>query len=75
MEAQELARCNNEAEAVWRCYAHKRELRRLVGSRTPLPEHVLDYLDWQEAELESRELRNIGFNYPNQNDNESKAAH
>jgi hypothetical protein len=35
-ETQELARRFNEDEAVWRCYEHKRALRRLLGSRTPL---------------------------------------
>lgn len=60
-EAQERARHFNEDEAVWRCYEHKRALRRLLGSRTPLPEDVLDYLDWQEAERECREARAIGF--------------
>jgi hypothetical protein len=57
-EAQELARCFNEDEAVWRNYEHKRTLRRLLGSRTPLPEDILDYLDWQEAEREG------GFFHP-----------
>jgi hypothetical protein len=37
IEAQELARRFNEDEAVRRSYEHKRELRRLLGSRTPLP--------------------------------------
>jgi hypothetical protein len=61
IEAQELARRFNEEEAVWRCYEHKRELRRLLGSRTPLPEAILDYLDWQEAERECRAVRAVGF--------------
>jgi len=46
---------------VWRHYEHNRELRRLLGSRLPLPEDVLDYLDWQAAEREGREARAIGF--------------
>ena len=63
-EAQELARCFNEDEAVWRSYEHKRELRRLLGSCSPLPEDVLDCLDWQEAERECREARAIGLFQP-----------
>jgi hypothetical protein len=58
---EELARRFNEDEAVWRHYEHNRELRRLLGSRLPLPEDVLDYLDWQAAEREGREARAIGF--------------
>ena len=64
IEAQELARRFNEDEAVWRSYEHKRALRRLLGSRSPLPEDILDDLDWQEAERESREVRAIGFFQP-----------
>jgi hypothetical protein len=63
-EAQELARRFNEAEAVWRNYEYKRELRRLTGSRAPLPEDLLNYLDWQAAERECREARSIGFLHP-----------
>jgi hypothetical protein len=61
IEAQEIARRFNEAEGVWRCYEQKRELRRLLGSRTPLPADILDDLDWQEAERECRETQAIGF--------------
>ncbi|TAK04369.1 MAG: hypothetical protein EPO39_11660 [Candidatus Manganitrophaceae bacterium] len=53
-DSQELARRFNEEEAVWRDYEHKRELRRWLGSRLPLPEEVLDYLDQLEAERERR---------------------
>jgi hypothetical protein len=60
-EAQELARHFNEDEAVWRSYEHKRTMRRLLGSRTPLSEEILDDLDWQAAERECREVRAIGF--------------
>ena len=59
IETQELARRFNEDEAVWRCYQHKRALRRLLGSRCPFSEHILDYLDWQEAEREFREVRAV----------------
>ena len=63
-ETQELARRFNEDEAVWHCYEHKRILRRLLGSRTPLAEDVLDCLDWQEAERECRAVRAVGFLHP-----------
>jgi hypothetical protein len=52
VEAQELARRFNEDEAVWRTFEKKRALRKLLGSNTPLPEEILDWLDWQEAERE-----------------------
>ena len=64
IETQELARRFNEDEAVWRTYEHKRALRRLLGSRSPLPEDILDYLDWQAAERECRALRAVGFFRP-----------
>jgi hypothetical protein len=61
IESQKLARRFNEGEAVWRCYEYKRALRRLLGSRTHLPEDILDYLDWQAAERECRVVRAVGF--------------
>ena len=64
IEAQELARRFNEDEAVWRYYEHKRALRQLPGSRSPLPEDILDYLDWQAAERECRAARAVGFFHP-----------
>jgi hypothetical protein len=64
MAAQELARGFNEDEAVWRLYEQKREWRRLLPPRLPLPEHILDYLDRQEAEREGREARAVGFFQP-----------
>jgi hypothetical protein len=63
-ETQEMARRFNEDEAVWRAFEHKRKLRRLLGSRTSLPEGILDYLDWREAERECRMVRAIGFFQP-----------
>lgn len=63
-DTQELARRFNEDEAVWRCYEHKRALRRLLGSRSSLPEDVLDDLDWQAAERECRAVHAIGFLQP-----------
>jgi hypothetical protein len=77
LEAQELARRNNENEAVWRCYEHKRELRRLLGPDPgqSLPEDVLDDLDWQEAERECRPVRAIGFLHTNPEGHETKETH
>ena len=60
IHSQEMLRRFNEDEAVWRCYEHKRELRRLLGSRFPPPEEILDYLDWLEAERECRQTQCIG---------------
>jgi hypothetical protein len=64
IDSQELTRRFNEDEAVWRCYEHKRALRQLLGSRSPLPEHILDYLDWQAAERECRAVHAVGFFHP-----------
>jgi len=61
VEAQELARRFNEDGAVWRAFEKKRALRKLLGSNTPLPEEILDDLDWQAAERECRAVRAIGF--------------
>ena len=61
VEAQELARQFNEDEAVWRAFEEKRALRKLLGSDTPLPEEILDDLDWQAAEREFRGIRAVGF--------------
>ena len=60
-EPPEWVRRFNENEVVRRCYESKRDLRRLLGSRCPLPENILDYLDWLEAERECRVVRAIGF--------------
>lgn len=60
IDAQELARRFNEDEAVWHCYENKRALRRLLGSRSPLSEDILDDLDWQAAERECRVVRAVG---------------
>jgi hypothetical protein len=61
IEVQELARRFNEDEAVWRAFAARRALRKLLGSATSLPDEILDDLDWQAAERETRELRAVGF--------------
>jgi hypothetical protein len=49
---------------VWRAFEHKRALRKLLGPRLPLAEHLLDYLDWLEAEREARPVRAVGFLLP-----------
>ncbi|MGA2786212.1 MAG: hypothetical protein ABSF60_01670 [Verrucomicrobiota bacterium] len=72
IDAQELSRHFNEDEAVWRSYEHKRTLRRLLGSRSPLPEYILDHLDWQAAERECRAVRAVGFFH--HEDHETKEA-
>jgi hypothetical protein len=64
VQGDNLVRLFDKDEAVWRCYEHKRALRRLLGSRAPLSEHILDYLDWQEAERECREVGAVGFLRP-----------
>lgn len=50
----------NEDEAVWRCFEHKRALRRLLGPELRLSEALLDDLDWLEAAHECRQVRAIG---------------
>lgn len=55
--AQELARLNNENEAVYRAF--QRRLRRLK-SRTKAAEARA----WREAEREIRPLRAVGFFLP-----------
>lgn len=59
LDPQAFARRFNEDESVWRCYEHKRELRRLLGLRLPISEEAHD-LDWFEAEREYRKMRCIG---------------
>ncbi|MEO8352821.1 MAG: hypothetical protein ABI680_13890 [Chthoniobacteraceae bacterium] len=59
--SHELALRFNEREAVRQCYERKRALRKLLGSRRPLSEETLDYLDWLEAERECRRTDCIGF--------------
>lgn len=60
VDSQELASRFNEDEAVWHRYEKKRSLRRLPGSKTSIPEAVLNALDWLEAEQECREKHYIG---------------
>ena len=67
-DVQENVRRFNEDEAVWRCFARKRALRkrllRLLGpldSQPPLTKKQLDDLDWLAAEREARPVRAIGI--------------
>jgi hypothetical protein len=60
-DVQEIARRFNEDEAVRRSYERKRALRKRLALSSPLAEHVLDCLDWLEAEKECRMVRAIGF--------------
>ncbi len=59
IEALELAHRIVEDEAIWRAYEHKRELRRLLGSRTPLPEDFCFRLSLTEAEEVQRSRSQI----------------
>ncbi len=66
--AQELARKNNEAAAVYAAYRRRRKLCRLFGSKLRAPRSRLakrlDDLDWQAAEREARPVRAVGFFLP-----------
>lgn len=64
IDTGELVQRFNDEEEVWRCFEHKRELRRRLGSQSPLSEALLDYLDWLEAERECRKTRCIGRPMP-----------
>ena len=59
-DTQELARRFNEDEAVWERFQEMRRVRQLLGSRSPLPEEVLDHLDCLAAEDEVRPVRAVG---------------
>jgi hypothetical protein len=63
-DVQETVRRFNEDEAVWLCFARKRERRKrlhrllnLLDLSTPLTE---DQLDWLSAKREARSGRAIG---------------
>ena len=58
IDTQEIARRFNEDEAVWRRFEQKRSQR---DSASPLPEEILDEIDWREAEQECRQTRCVGF--------------
>jgi hypothetical protein len=66
-DVQENVRRFNEDEAVWLCFARRRERRKrlhrllnLLDPSTPLTEEQLDQLDWLAAEREARSSRAIG---------------
>lgn len=56
---QRFTRHFNEDEAIWQRFQRKRLARRLPSSDSLLPESVLDYLDWLEAEREIRTTRAV----------------
>jgi hypothetical protein len=58
-DTQEFARQFNEEEAIWQRFQEKSRTRRLPGSDSPLPESVLDQVDWLEAEREIRIARAV----------------
>jgi hypothetical protein len=58
-DTQEFARHFNEEEAMWRWFQEKRLARHLLEAGSPLPESVLDRLDWLEAEREIRTTRAV----------------
>ena len=64
IDSQEMARRFNEDEALWQSYQHKRALRRMLGSPSPLPQVILDYLDWQEAQRECHVVHATGLLLP-----------
>ncbi len=64
IDSQDMARRFNEDEALWQSYQHKRALRRILGSPSPLPQVILDCLDWQEAQRECRTTRAVGLPLP-----------
>lgn len=65
LAAQELARWNNENQAVHRAYRVKRQhRRRLLKAKSLLPEKTLAALDRQAAEREARPIRAVGFFLP-----------
>jgi len=57
LDVQESVRRFNEDEAVWRRFEERRGLR---DPSSPVPEEVLDEIDWREAERECRQTRCVG---------------
>jgi hypothetical protein len=64
VDAQELARRNNENAAVFAAYERRRRLRGLAGKKFKRTSKKLDDLDWQAAEREARPVRAVGFFLP-----------
>jgi hypothetical protein len=58
-DTQEFARRFNEEEAIWQRFQEKRLRRRWRETDSPMPESVLDHLDWLEAEHETRITRAV----------------
>ncbi len=58
-DTQEFARRFNEEEAIWQRFQRKRLTRRLLAADSPLPESILDQLDWLEAERKIRITRAV----------------
>ncbi len=58
VDTQEIARRFNEDEAVWRRFEQKRSQR---DPASPLPEEILDEIDWREAKQECHQTRWVGF--------------
>lgn len=58
-DTQEFARRFNEEEAIWQRFREKRLSRRVLEADSPLPESLLDQLDWLEAEREIRTTRAV----------------
>ena len=71
LSAQEMARQNNENQAVHRVYLRRRRLRRKpdpkpAAKATKRSKKALDRIDWQEVEREERPIRAVGFFLPEQ---------
>jgi hypothetical protein len=64
IDPQELARRNNENEAVHRAYLRRRRQRRKSRLKPALPEKLADALDRLAAEREARPVRAVGFFLP-----------
>ena len=58
-DTQEFTRRFNEEEAIWQRFQEQRLTQRWPRSDSPLPESVLDHLDWFEAEREIRTARAV----------------
>ena len=59
-ESQELAKCFNEDESVWRSFEEKRKSRRRFSPDSVLSEELLEEIDWLESERECRETACVG---------------
>ena len=69
LSAQEMARRNNENQAVYRASLLRRRLRKKLDPKpttkgTKRSKKPRAQIDWQEAESETRPIRAIGFFLP-----------